>query len=1226
MRPADIQHNDRSPAKCPVTGWPVLNRPDWIYAKEDFTIRYEVLDGRIVHAIASGYLDADYIRPIFGLRRRVLEEAGLEEAFEGFIANFAAVSGSSYRARLKYIKLLKAQYQHTPFDIYITYGASRWLRAAVKISSLFTAFKVFVAADYEEAVTLAEGHLSGTPSAAGSPASSSGNPQAADSEHFTEAYIDELYNYIGSIDWRKKGFQFPVEISTKNPLRPVFDAIELIKGEVDELFEEHQLSENALKQSREQYRALLGAIPDPVVIYDARGNATYVNKAFEKIYGWKREDLLGGKIDFVPPEEVESTRAGWQQVIDESQAFFETRRYNRSGRELNIQASSAAIRNQQGEHIASIVIHRDVSERRRAEKTMNQQFKYLSALHQTTLGVISRRELNDLLKTIVRRSAELVGVPYGFIYLYDRESDILTLEVGAGIFKDFIGTRVKPGVGLAGRTWQKGEPIVVHGYQEWEGRDPGNKWKQVQVVAGIPIKSKTEVIGVIGVSDDNRETQIAGNEIGVLTRFAQLTAIAIENARLYLQMQQELTQRKRAQQELKKSHRYLEEAKATAEAATQAKSEFLANMSHEIRTPMNAITGFTRLLLESEISSRQREYLELIRGSSDILLHLINDILDFSKIEAGKLDLAREPFQLRSVVESLCDIYSEKTTDAPIELVVGVHPDVPAILVGDEIRLKQVLINLTSNAMKFTEQGEVIVRAGVKTTRKSEIELDFSVVDTGIGIHANQIPILFDSFAQADASTTRNYGGTGLGLAICKKLVQMMHGEIQVSSTPGKGSDFKFTAVFGLPDEQVQPLPLPPVDLRQMKVAVVGAPAATRELMVDTLVSFTFAVTVFSSGTEFLDTVNASPDQLPGQLVIVDGKLPDMGGRDLVRHLRKGPLADQVRCILLEARPDGDIAQTEADTIEVDAYFPKPIRPSRLFDTIMRVCKQSGKSADQLKTPGLVRKDPAAGLDGLRVLLVEDNEINQRLAVSVLEAAGIKVDTARDGRAAVEMVGDIKYDAILMDIHMPEIDGYVATRIIRQKPGCAQLPIIAMTADAMSGAQAKCLEVGMNDYIAKPIDTRQLFTVLAHWTRAGSAPEQTDAGAQPAVASPQLDGKAPFKLPGVDVQAGMQRLGGNQALYLELLQDFCNTYGEPEEKIRRLIAENNTGGVRRPVHTIKGTAGNLSAVSVSFSAAELEKELDQSKPDNLPELLGNFSESLRQLRRSLDRMERGRKG
>lgn len=1225
MSSADIQHSGDFPAKCPVTGWPVLSRPDWIYTKEDFTIRYEVLDGRIVHAIASGYLGQDYILPIFGLRRRVLAEAGLGESFDGFIANFSAVSGSSYRARLKYIKLLKEQYQHTPFDIYITYGASRWLRAAVKISSLFTPFKVHVAADYEEALTIAQGHVSGTLSGTGSPSASSDNPQAANGEYFAEAYIDELYNYIGSIDWREKGFQFPVEISAENPLRPVFDVIELIKGEVDELFDEHQLSEDALKQSREQYRALLGAIPDPVVIYDTQGNVTYVNKAFEKVYGWTREELMGGKIDFVPPDEVESTQVGWQQVLNEGQAFFETRRYNRSGRELNIQASSAAIRNQQGEHIASIVIHRDVSERRRAEKTMNQQFKYLSALHQTTLGVISRRELNDLLKTIVARSAELVGVPYGFIYLYDRDLDILTLEVGAGIFKGFIGTRIKPGIGLAGRTWQKGEPIVVHGYQEWEGRDQDTKWNEVQVVAGIPIKSKNEVIGVIGVSDDNRDTQITGNEIGVLTRFAQLTAIAIENARLYQQMQLELTQRKRAQQELKRSHAYLEEAKAAAEAATQAKSEFLANMSHEIRTPMNAITGFTRLLLESDISSRQREYLELIRGSSDILLHLINDILDFSKIEAGKLDLAREPFRLRSVVESLCDIYLDKTTDAPIELIVAVHPDVPAILLGDEIRLKQVLINLTSNAMKFTEQGEVIVRVGVEAAREHEVELEFSVVDTGIGIDAEQIPILFDSFAQADASTTRNYGGTGLGLAICKKLVQMMHGDIQVTSTPGKGSRFSFSAVFGLPDEQVQPLPLPPVDLRHMKVFVVGAQAATRELLVDTLVSFDFEVTVYSSGTDFLDSVSASPNQMPCQLVIVDGELPDMDGRDLVRRWRKGLPADEVRCILLGSGPDGDQGETEPDTFGVDAYVAKPLRPSRLFDTITRIFKQSGKSPDHSQTPGMIWEDPAEGLSGLRVLLVEDNEINQRLAVSVLEASGIIVDTARDGREAVETVEDEKYDAVLMDIHMPEIDGYVATRIIRQKPGCTQLPIIAMTADAMGGAQKKCLEVGMNDYIAKPIDTRQLFAVLAHWTSGGSAPEKIVAD-RPTAASPPPGTTAPFKLPGVDVQAGMQRLGGNQALYLELLQDFCKTYGKPEDEIRRLIAEDNTGGARRLVHTIKGTAGNLSAVSVSYSAAELEKELEQSQPDNLPELLGNFSESLRQLQRSLDRMEDRPKG
>jgi len=1220
MCPAGFQNNTGSTDRCPVTGWPILRRPEWTYAEEGFSVSYEVLNGNFVHVIAQGRLKETTIQDVHNLRGRVLAEAGLTDGFEGVISNFSAFTGISYKARLKFIRLLKEHYLQTPFNSYTTYGASRWLRAAVKISSVFLPVKVYAAADYQEAISLAAEKSTAGLTATQKQGSPGEGGNSANTQPVVKAHVEELYKFIGSIDWQKRGIQSSVEVSTENPLRPVFDVIELIKVEVDELFEEHQLSENALKQSREQYRALLGAIPDPVVIYDAQGYATYVNKAFEKVYGWKREDLLGGKIDFVPPEEVENTRAGWQQVLDEGQAFIETRRYNRSGRELNIQASSAAIRNQQGEHIASIVIHRDVSERRRAEKTMNQQFKYLSALHQTTLGVISRRELHDLLKTIVARSAELVGVPYGFIYLYDRDLDTLTLEVGAGIFKDLIGNRIKPGVGIAGKTWQKGEPLVVHGYQEWEGRDPDTHWQQVQVVAGIPIKSQTGVIGVIGVSDDNLDTQITGNEIGVLTRFAQLTAIAIENARLYQQMQQELTQRKRAQQELKKSHRYLEEAKATAEAATQAKSEFLANMSHEIRTPMNAITGFTRLLMESDISPPQREYLELISGSSDILLHLINDILDFSKIEAGKLDLAKEPFRLRSVVESLCDIYPDKTTDSHIDLVVDVHPDVPAILVGDEIRLKQVLINLTSNAMKFTEQGEVFVRVHVKAAREREIELGFSVVDTGIGIHANQIPILFDSFAQADASTTRNYGGTGLGLAICKKLVQMMRGEIEVTSTPGKGSNFSFSAMFGLPDAQVQPLPLPPVDLRQMKVFVVVAKVATQKILVDTLVSFTFEVTVFSSGSEFLDTVNASPDQIPCRLVIVDGELPDMGGHDLVRRLRERPLANQIRCILLGVGPDGNHAQAGADEKGADAYFPKPLRPSRFFDTIVRVCKQSGKSADKPESPEIIGEAPSVELSGLRVLLVEDNEINRRLAVSVLETAGIKVDAARNGREAVEAVGDKKYEAVLMDIHMPEIDGYVATRIIRQKPGCAQLPIIAMTADAMGNTQEKCLAVGMNDYIAKPIDTHQLFTVLAHWTRAGPAPEKAVAAGRSAPAYAQPVGQVPFRLPGVDVQAGMHRLGGNQALYLELLQDFCNTYGEPENEIRRLIAEDNTGGARQLVHTIKGAAGNLSALSVTYSATELEKALEHPKPDNLPELLGNFSESLRQLQRSLDRL------
>jgi len=508
--------------KCPVTGWSICSRSDWSYAEKDFSINYELVDTQIVHAIIKGFLREDYVQKVFDTRWELLTASGLTDHFEGLVFDFTEFTGISYRARLKYIRQLKAYYHQAPYDRYVVYGASRWMQAAVRLSSVFMPFKTHIAADYKGSMAIIA-EKRPVPLANGTPAVRSG--------HDILSSIEKLHTYLASIDLRKKGFECPVDISPDDPLRPVFDMIDYVKGEVDELFGEKQLSEDALMQSREQYRALLGAIPDPVVIYDAEGNATYVNKAFEKVYGWKKEDLLGGQIDFVPPEEVEHTRAGWEQIVNHGQAFFETRRYNRSGRELDIQASSAAIRNQQGEHISSIVIHRDVSERRRAEKTMNQQFKYLSALHQMTLGVISRRDVNDLLRTIVARSTELVGVPYGFIYLYDPDSDSLILEVGTGIFKHNIGRQIKPGVGLAGKTWETGEPIVVNDYHNWEGRDPSPKWNQVRVVAGIPIKSKTEVIGVIGVSDDNKETQITGNEIGVLTRFAQLTAIAIENAR-----------------------------------------------------------------------------------------------------------------------------------------------------------------------------------------------------------------------------------------------------------------------------------------------------------------------------------------------------------------------------------------------------------------------------------------------------------------------------------------------------------------------------------------------------------------------------------------------------------------------------------------------------------------------------------------------------------------------
>ncbi len=1220
MPSSEIPHSDVIEKRCPVTGWTVCSRPEWVYAEKGYSIRYEILNGQIFHAITEGYLKEEYVDGLYRMREKILAEMGLSNGVDCYLVNLKAHSGLSYRARLKYIKLFKKHYKQTPFNSYIIYGANRLNRAAFKISSLFMPIKTGIAADYKEAMALVVEKRSKPPAVPAPNLVVNGKPETGcprDIKH----HIEELYIYIGNIDWRKKGFKYPVGISPENPLRPVFDTIDLVKSEVDELFEERQLSENALNQSQEQYRALLGAIPDPVVIYDAQGNATYVNKAFEKVYGWKKEDLLGGRIDFVPPGEVESTKAGWERIIKDGQAFFETRRYTRSGRELDIQASSASLRNQQGEHIASIVIHRDVSERRRAEKTMNQQFKYLSALHQTTLGLISRRELHDLLETIVARSAELVGVPYGFIYLYDEVSHTLTLEVGAGVFKDFIGYQIKPGVGLAGKTWEKGEPLVVNDYQAWEGKDPDARWHQVQVVAGIPIKSKSGIIGVIGVSDDKEGRQITGNEIGVLTRFAQLTSIAIENARLYQQMQQELTEHERTQKELKLSHLKLQEAKAIAEAATLAKSEFLANMSHEIRTPMNAITGFTQLLLETEMSSRQQEYLELIKSSSDILLHLINDILDFSKIEAGKLDLDKKPFKLKEVAESLCGIYFDKSVDSDIELVVDVHPDVPYTLVGDEMRLKQILINLTSNAMKFTKKGEVIVHVKVRMVLDRQITLEFSVKDTGIGINPEQFSRLFDSFAQADASTTRNYGGTGLGLAICKKLVQMMKGEIWVESESGKGSRFIFTALFNLPEKEQGAARLPPVDLRQMKVMVVADHAATRNLLVETLASFTFDVTEFDTGAVALSALLAQADQAPYKMVIVDHELPDMKGYVIARQIKQSPLTGKIPIIMLGAVGNKE-HRSGTGVGDVDAFFPKPLRPSRFFDTIMGVFNRSETSADEKERPVANRENPADGLSGLRILLVEDNAINRRLAVSILEAAGIKVDTANDGRSAVETVEAARYDAVLMDIHMPEIDGYVATRIIRKKPGCAEVPIIAMTADAMAGAQEKCIEVGMNDYVSKPIDTNQLFSVLARWTKFKPADRPAN-GAAGITGSEPTPPDLALKIPGVDVREGLKRLGGNQALFSELLLDFCETYAESDKEIRGALSNDDMEAARRLVHNIKGTAGNLSAVSLNFAAAQLEKGLRQGDKNGLPELLNNFRAALKQLQRSLERLGAG---
>jgi PAS domain S-box-containing protein len=926
---------------------------------------------------------------------------------------------------------------------------------------------------------------------------------------------------------------------------------------------EEQRAEADLIQERSLLKALMDSTPDSVYFKDADGRFIMISKAQAALFGLSDPSQAIGKTDFdffteeharpAFEDELEVMRTGRPVVdLEEKETHFD-------GRETWVSTAKMVRTDFRGRTLGTLGISRDITKRKQAEATL--------------------RESEEKYRTLVEKATEAI---------YIAQDDVFV----------FVNRRMTDLLGLPARELE-GKPFL-----------------------GFVFSEDRDLVGA------NYRRRIAGEEVadaydfrligpGGATVWVFLSAAVIEwNGRpATLNLLSDVTARKYAEAALEHTNRALEEATARAESASRAKSDFLANMSHEIRTPMNGVIGMTGLLLDTELDEDQRRYAETVRASADSLLTLLNDILDFSKIEAGKLELETLDFDVRALLDEFAGLMALRAQDKGLEFICAAAPDVPAFLSGDPGRLRQILLNLAGNAVKFTHHGEIAVRAIVVSETDTEVMLRFSVKDTGIGIPADKQELMFQKFTQADASTTRRYGGTGLGLAISKQLAEFMGGEIGLVSEEGSGSEFWFTARFGKQVGIARNI-LPPVPILGVHILIVDDSPTNREILAAQLNAWgTRSEETRDGPTALLALERARDIGDPFAAVILDMQMPGMDGEDLARAIKSDKtLAQTILVLMTSIGQRGDARHMQE--LGFAAYLVKPARQSDLFDCLAAVLAGTAvaEPVRPIVTRHVIREMRRRSL---RILLAEDNLTNQQVALGILGKLGLQTDAVVNGAEAIAALESVAYDLVLMDVQMPQMDGLEATSHIRDPRSAVKnhdIPIIAMTAHAMQGDRQRCLDAGMNDYVTKPVSPQALAETLERWLPAEDTAGPTEASVQPAAAGHAAGAPSATEQPETPAfsRSGLlARLMDDEDLARTVAAGFLDDIPRQIEGLSKYLDADDAEGAARQLHTIKGASATVGGELLQAAASEMEKaakagDLAEVKA-RLPELESRFA-------------------